>query len=73
MGPVAERCVPGMSAAAERDRGAPSEPELLAILIHDGEVAFDAKWAVSENCNFCASQGFLRFENPKRVFRDAPR
>ncbi len=66
MGPVAKRRVPGMPAPAERDRGAPSEAEFLAILIYDREVAFHAKWAVSENCDFCASQGFLRLQNPQR-------
>jgi len=53
-----------MPAAAKRDRGAPSEAEFLAILIYDREVAFHAQWAVSENCDFCASQGFLRLQNP---------
>ena len=68
MGPVAKRRVPGMPAPAERDCGAPSQSELLAILIHDCEVAFHAQWAVTENCDFCASQGFLRLQNPQKVF-----
>jgi hypothetical protein len=53
-----------MPTAAKRHRGAPSEAEFLAILIYDREVAFHAQWAVSENCDFCASQGFLRLQNP---------
>jgi len=53
-----------MPAPAERDRSTPAQPEFLAILIYDREVAFHAQWAVSEYCNFCASQGFLRLQNP---------
>jgi hypothetical protein len=53
-----------MTAPAERDRGAPAQPKFLALLIDDGKVAFDAQWAITENCDFCASQGFLRIENP---------
>jgi hypothetical protein len=56
-----------MSAPAERDRGPPAQPEFLAILIHDREVAFHAQWAVIQNYDFCASQGFLRMQNPLRV------
>jgi hypothetical protein len=62
-----------MPTPAERDRGAPSEAEFLAILIHDREVAFHAQWAVSENCDFCASQGFLRIQNPLRVLETIQR
>ena len=57
-----------MPASAERDRSAPSQPELLAILIHDREITFHAQWAVAKNCNFCASQRFLRLQNPSSAF-----
>jgi hypothetical protein len=56
-----------MPAPAKRDRGTPAQPELLAILIHNREVAFHAQWAVIENCDFCASQGFLRLQLPQQV------
>jgi hypothetical protein len=56
-----------MPTPAERDGGAPPQAELLAILIDDREVAFHTQWAVSENCDFCASQGFLRLQNPSRL------
>jgi len=52
-----------MPAPAERNRSTPAQPEFLAILIHDREVAFHPQWTVSENCDFCASQGFLRLQN----------
>jgi hypothetical protein len=35
-----------MPAAAKRDRRAPAQPEFLAVLIDDREVAFDAQWTV---------------------------
>jgi hypothetical protein len=57
-----------MPAPAKRDRRASAQPKFLAVLIHDREVAFHAQWAVIENCDFCASQGFLRKQNPQRVF-----
>jgi hypothetical protein len=63
VGSVAKGCVRGMTAPAERDRRAASQPELLAFLIDDSEVAFHTQWAVRENCDFCASQGFLRLQN----------
>jgi hypothetical protein len=56
-----------MPAAAERDHGASAQPEFLAILVHDREVAFHAQRAVIENYDFCASQGFLRLQNPLSI------
>jgi hypothetical protein len=56
-----------MPAPAERDRGASAQAEFLAILIHHREVAFHTQWAVIQNYDFCASQGFLRLQNPLRV------
>jgi len=51
-----------MPAAAEGDHRAPAQPELFAVLIHDCEIAFHAQWAVIQNDDFCASQGFLRLQ-----------
>lgn len=53
-----------MPAAAEGDNRAPAQPKLFAILIYDREIAFYAQWAVIQNYDFCASQGFLRLQNP---------
>jgi hypothetical protein len=62
-----------MPASAERDRSASAQTEFLAILIHDRKIAFDTQWAVIENCDFCASQGFLRMQNPQRVLETVQR
>jgi hypothetical protein len=64
---IAKWGVPGMPAAAKGNRRAPAQPELLAVLIHHCEIAFDAQWAIIENCDFCASQGFLRLQNPLSI------
>jgi hypothetical protein len=64
VGPVAKGRIPCVPAPAKRNRRASAQPELLAILIHDGEIAFHAQWAVIQNYDFCASQGFLRLQNP---------
>jgi len=56
-----------MPAPAERDHRTSAQPEFLAILIHDREVAFHAQWAVIQNYDFCASQGFLRLQNPLKL------
>jgi len=60
---IAERGIPGMPAPAKGDRRAPAQSELFAVLIHHCEIAFDAQWAIIENCDFCASQGFLRLNS----------
>jgi hypothetical protein len=52
---------------AEGDRRATAQSELLAILIDNREIAFDAQRAVIENSDFCASQGFLRLQLPVSV------
>ena len=62
MGAVAKRRVPGVSAAAKGNRRTATEAEFLAVLVHDGEVAFHADGTVAEDSDFCACQGFLRFD-----------
>jgi hypothetical protein len=57
---IAERSIACMPAPAKGDRCAPAQSELFAVLIHHCEIAFDAQWTIIENCDFCASQGFLR-------------
>jgi len=52
VGPVAKRRVPSMPAPAERDRSTPAQPEFLAILIHDREVAFHPQWTVVKTVTF---------------------
>jgi hypothetical protein len=59
-----------MPASAKRNRSAPAQTEFLAILIHDREVAFHTQWAIIENRDFCACQGFLRIQKSAESFRD---
>jgi hypothetical protein len=54
-----------MPTPAKGNRSAATQAKFLAVLIHHREVPFDAQWAIIENRNFCASQGFLlcKFRN----------
>jgi len=62
MGAVAKGGISRMAATAEGDCRASPQAELLAILIHDREVALYANRSIAENGDFCASQGFLRLQ-----------
>src|SRR5439155_21894042 len=58
---VAERLVARLAAAAQRDAGAPGEPERQVVLIHDLEVSFDPERAVvhhrDSSCRHSSSAG----------------
>ena len=49
-----------MSTTAERDDGAAAQAKFLAVLIDDGEIAFDAHRTVIEDGDFGGCQGILR-------------
>src|SRR5215831_20928752 len=60
VGSVAKRRVRRVTTTAQTYGGAPAQAELLAVLVDDAEVTFDAKRPVVQNRDFCPCQGTLQ-------------
>jgi hypothetical protein len=53
MGPIAERLIAGVTAAAEGNRGATAQAKGLPFLIDNFKIAFHLDWSVIEYRHFC--------------------
>jgi hypothetical protein len=60
VGAIAKRLVPGKPATAKRDGGAAAKPEVLALLVDQLKIPFNAKRTVVENGYLSSSHRFLR-------------
>jgi hypothetical protein len=60
VGAVAKRLVPRKPATTKRDGGAAAKPEVLALLVDQLKIPFNAKRAVVENGYLSSSHRFLR-------------
>jgi hypothetical protein len=67
-----------MAAAADGDRCPSAQPKLLALLVHDFKITFDAYGAVAEDRHFSSCHEFLRvitrklhFDRVHKITREA--
>lgn len=60
VGAIAKRLVPRKPATTKRDGSAAAKPEVLALLVDQLKIPFDAKRAVVENGYLSSSHRFLR-------------
>jgi hypothetical protein len=60
VGPVTERLIARVAAAADRDESASAETKFPALLIHNFKITFDANGTVVEKRHFGACHKFLR-------------